>query len=145
MTSELTSQEINDGPQLSWLVRKCEDYYDELKECKNMRARFHQHFIYGESLPCDQWETDYKNCMKFRQTRSEELRDAMIESERVRVFERLSGHLNNDTWKKRKNPPENWNKPLPERLQKRADESRINYLYEEEAKKKLEMEKKEAS
>ena len=55
-------------------VRKCEDYYDELKECKNMRARFHQHFIYGESLPCDQWETDYKNCMKFKQTRSPELR-----------------------------------------------------------------------
>lgn len=50
----------------------------------------------------------------------------MIESERKRRRERLLAHYNNDVWEKRKEPPKDWNKPLPEELQKDYENSYLN-------------------
>lgn len=46
-------------------IRDCEIYKDEYKECTSFRARFHQYFIYGETLDCNQWKKDYNNCCKW--------------------------------------------------------------------------------
>ncbi|XP_035213603.1 UPF0545 protein C22orf39 homolog isoform X2 [Stegodyphus dumicola] len=47
-------------------VRPCEWYKEEFKDCRSIRARMHQYFVYGESIDCSQWKTDYQNCMLFR-------------------------------------------------------------------------------
>lgn len=43
---------------------------------------------------------------------------AIIHSERQRRLKRLEAHYKNDVWEKRKEPPPDWNKPLPESMQK---------------------------
>lgn len=43
-----------------------------------------------------------------------DLQEALIKSEKTRRFERLRAHYRNDTWKKRESPPPDWDKPLPE-------------------------------
>lgn len=47
--------------------------------------------------------------------------EAVIKSERQRRYERLRAHYKNDTWKKRSEPPPDWDKPLPEWLVKRDE------------------------
>lgn len=49
----------------------------------------------------------------------------MIASEKNRRLERLRPHYMNDVWEKRTSPPEDWNKPLPEYMQK---EHEVTYL-----------------
>lgn len=46
---------------------------------------------------------------------------AVIESEKQRRLERLRAHYRNDTWKKRDAPPTDWDKPLPEWMAKRDE------------------------
>lgn len=95
--------------------------------------------MYGEVLDCKQWSTDFKNCQKWTWQSDEEaavslksystgmqyyclnnyyfvfsLQRSLIESETQRIDERLKPHLQNQVWKKRDKPPEDWNKPLPE-------------------------------
>ncbi|KAJ8966451.1 hypothetical protein NQ317_003197 [Molorchus minor] len=38
----------------------------------------------------------------------------------------MLAHYQNDIWEKRKSPPEDWNKPLPEYLQKEYENSYLN-------------------
>lgn len=118
-------------------IRPCDDYEDEYNECKTIKARFHQLFIFGESLDCNQWKRDSDNCNKWKE--SKDLKAAvstairsilfwslakcdfqkeLIASEKQRRLERLKGHYQNTVWNKRKGPPEDWNKPLPEEMQK---------------------------
>lgn len=52
---------------------------------------------------------------------------ALIESEKDRRLERFKGHYMNDVWKKRKQPPENWNAALPEAITKEYEST---YLYQ---------------
>lgn len=47
----------------------------------------------------------------------------ITEREGKRLAERLKGHIDNDVWEKRTEPPENWNAPLPQYLTYRSDES----------------------
>lgn len=51
------------------------------------------------------------------------LQDAIVASETSRRINRLKGHYANDVWKKRVKPPEDWDKPLPEWMQKRNENS----------------------
>lgn len=37
-------------------------YKEEYKDCKSIKARFHQYFIFGETVDCEQWKIDYDNC-----------------------------------------------------------------------------------
>ncbi|XP_026329803.1 UPF0545 protein C22orf39 homolog isoform X3 [Hyposmocoma kahamanoa] len=103
-------------PEDKWLIRDCDLYKDEYKECTSFRGRFHQYFIYGQSLDCNQWKHDYNNCCKWVDDNDLKAAEALVKSERQRRYERLRAHYQNDTWKKRSEPPSDWNKPLPEWL-----------------------------
>jgi hypothetical protein len=50
----------------------------------------------------------------------------LIQSEKDRRSKRLEDHYKNNVWKKRVEPPADWNKPLPERLIKEYENT---YLY----------------
>lgn len=50
----------------AWMVRPCEWYTDELWECRKLRSRFHQYFIFGKLLDCGQWAQDAAHCKKYR-------------------------------------------------------------------------------
>lgn len=54
------------------------------------------------------------------------LQDELIKSERERRIKRLHSHLQNDVWEKREKPPENWNDPLPEWMQKEFENSYLH-------------------
>lgn len=41
-------------------------YREEYSDCTSLKARFHQYFIYGETVDCSQWKRDYNNCEKWK-------------------------------------------------------------------------------
>lgn len=49
------------------------------------------------------------------------LQEAVIRSERARRLARLRGHYRNNIWKKRDSPPSDFDKPLPEWMVKRDE------------------------
>ncbi|XP_028165298.1 synaptic plasticity regulator PANTS [Ostrinia nubilalis] len=104
-----------------WLIRDCSLYEDEYDECTSFRGRFHQYFIYGRTLDCNQWKRDHDNCCKWVNKKDVKAAEAVINSEKARRMERLRAHYRNDTWKKRDAPPEDWAKPLPEWMVKRDE------------------------
>ncbi|XP_055928403.1 uncharacterized protein LOC129959545 isoform X2 [Argiope bruennichi] len=57
---------VENLPKDAWKVRPCEWYKEEYKDCKSIKARFHQYFVYGDTVDCTQWKNDYMNCMHFR-------------------------------------------------------------------------------
>ena len=68
---EFQSEALRDSTLLksnpkAWLVRPCNWYKDEYKECSSSHGKLHQYFIFGKTLDCSQWKTDYDNCMKIR-------------------------------------------------------------------------------
>ncbi|XP_071532093.1 synaptic plasticity regulator PANTS isoform X2 [Panulirus ornatus] len=125
METEAPIQDIPNLPRLAWLVRRCERYKEEYNDCTTIKAKFHQYFIHGETQDCSQWKADYKQCLNYRKHNDLESLSSVIESERVRRQERLKGHHANTIWEKRDSPPDDWNKPLPEYLQKHEE---ISYL-----------------
>ncbi|XP_075992858.1 synaptic plasticity regulator PANTS [Anticarsia gemmatalis] len=104
-----------------WLIRECDLYYDEYKECTSFRGRFQQYFVYGDTLDCNQWKKDYDNCSKWEENKDFKAALAVINSEKNRRMERLRAHYRNDTWEKRDSPPEDWAKPLPDWMVKRDE------------------------
>lgn len=94
-------------------------YKEEYKECKSIRGRFNQHFVFGETLNCDQWRDDYNNCQKYSWLNNKEAAELLIQSEINRRAVRMKAHYDNDIWTKRESPPEDWSKPLPEFMQGR--------------------------
>lgn len=54
------------------------------------------------------------------------LQKELIASEKKRRLERLRPHYQNDVWERRTAPPENWNKPLPEYMQKEYEATYLN-------------------
>ncbi|CAN7984855.1 unnamed protein product, partial [Ixodes hexagonus] len=95
-------------------VRPCEWYLEEYKDCKSIRGRFHQYFIFGSTLDCDNWSKDYTNCLRWRKEKDIEALRSVVDSEAQRKKERLDGSLQNNVWELRSEPPKDWNKPLPE-------------------------------
>lgn len=86
--SELEVSDWTKYGQFSWLVRPCEWYLQEYRDCKckflvaklmkfqiefsfftAIRARVHQYFIHGHVIDCDQWRDDYFDCAQFRKTK----------------------------------------------------------------------------
>ena len=102
----------------NWMIRPCEAYMDEFKECKSYKGRFQQYYIAGEYKDCSKWKEDMENCYKYRTERSLEAGIKVIKSEKERKAERLHHARNNDIWEYRTVPPEDWAKPLPENLEK---------------------------
>ncbi|XP_050586325.1 UPF0545 protein C22orf39 homolog [Bombus affinis] len=111
-----------------WLIKPCEMYKEEYKDCKSIKARFHQYFIFGETLDCKQWKIDYDNCNLWSEHKDKEACKQLINSERKRRLERLEGHYKNDIWEKRDKPPENWNAPLPSWLEKESSKSYLRIV-----------------
>lgn len=78
----------------------------------------------GDILDCSVWQHDLNDCINFEAKKSD-FRSAkrIIDNEDKRKQERMQAHNDNDVWRKRKNPPEDWNKPLPEHLARRYENS----------------------
>ncbi|GLH10445.1 SFRICE_000126 [Gryllus bimaculatus] len=114
--SEATTD--HDQHEPDWPIRPCEMYKEEYKDCTSFRARFHQYFIYGETLDCTQWKKDYDNCVRWTRDKNVKACKELSESEKKRFNDRMRAHYRNDVWEKRSEPPEDWNKPLPEWMQK---------------------------
>ncbi|XP_041976976.1 UPF0545 protein C22orf39 homolog [Aricia agestis] len=104
-----------------WLIRDCDLYDAEYSECTSLKGRFHQYFIFGKSLDCNQWKKDYDNCCKWVDKKNVKAGEAVIKSEKARRFARFRAHYQNDVWKKRDGPPSDWDKPLPEWMRKRDE------------------------
>jgi len=115
----------------AWMLRPCVIYKDEYDDCTSIRARFNQYFIFGQTLKCDQWKTDYHNCYQWQKNKSKEAYNKLVESENKRRLERLIPHYQNNVWEKREKPPENWNTPLPEWMQKNFENSYLHIRNEE--------------
>lgn len=107
------------NPELQ--IRPCDRYKGEYKECKSLRGRFQQYFVYGENLNCDQWRDDYNNCQKWSWLKDKNAALELIKSEMKRSDERMQAHTDNTIWTRRDKPPEDWNKPLPDWMQKRNE------------------------
>ncbi|XP_055379707.1 UPF0545 protein C22orf39 homolog isoform X2 [Condylostylus longicornis] len=97
--------------------------FHEYEECTSIKGRFHQYFIHGESIDCSQWKKDYENCLKYENSDGTDIQagKAVTESESARRAVRLQSHYANDIWKKRTSPPQDWNKKLPEWLEKKNE------------------------
>ncbi|XP_063531629.1 synaptic plasticity regulator PANTS [Cydia strobilella] len=130
-TNEETTKSPVELDTDKWFIRDCEIYKDEYKECTSFRGRFHQYFIFGETLNCNQWKKDYYNCCKWESDSDEKAATALIESEKARRLERLKAHYRNDIWKKREGPPADWDKPLPEWMQKRQENTYLDHKAKE--------------
>lgn len=104
-----------------------------------MKGRFHQYFIHGESIDCLPWKRDYDSCVRFERNPSDlQAAQEIIASEEQRRTDRLRAHYQNTVWTRRKAPPSDWKKPLPEWLQ---EKNRNTYL-EVKANEMLEAERK---
>lgn len=119
------------------LIRDCSIYKDEHKECKSLKSRFNQYFIFGHYLSCDQWRLDYNNCQKYAWREDKEAARELIISELNRRTKRLKAHYDNDVWKKREHPPDDWSKPLPDFIEERNKNTylelkAIEFMAEEE-------------
>ncbi|XP_019866420.1 UPF0545 protein C22orf39 homolog [Aethina tumida] len=109
-----------------WMIRKCSVYEDEYQDCVSIKARFNQYFIFGEAQDCSQWKIDANNCNKYLEKNDLKAGQEVIDSEKRRRLQRLVPHYQNDVWENRKTPPEDWNKPLPEHLQKEYEFTYLN-------------------
>ncbi|XP_074641655.1 synaptic plasticity regulator PANTS-like [Tubulanus polymorphus] len=105
---------IKDLPEDVWMIRPCDTYESEYKECKSYVGRFYQHFIQGEYTECSKWKHDHQNCLKFMKTLDPTVAEKIIENEKERREKRLSASCANDIWEYRTEPPANWSGPLPD-------------------------------
>ncbi|XP_029161594.1 UPF0545 protein C22orf39 homolog [Nylanderia fulva] len=125
------AKEEKKPPKDEWMVRPCMIYKAEYDDCTSIRARFHQYFVFGKTIDCSQWKTDYTNCYEWEKHKSEKAYKELIMSEKQRRIDRLHAHYQNDVWEKREKPPENWNAPLPEWMQKEFKNSYLHIRSEE--------------
>ncbi|EDW85566.1 uncharacterized protein Dwil_GK23086 [Drosophila willistoni] len=117
----------------TWAIRTCHLYKDEYDDCVSFKARFHQYFIFGRDSDCSQWLKDYRNCERYQQSNGNDLDagQAVIQSEEHRRLARLNAHYANDTWEKRKQPPQDWANPLPAWLEKRNENTYLEMKQKE--------------
>jgi len=114
----------------SWMLRECDSYKDEMKFCGSMSGRFHQFYVHGKQLDCAQWEQTFTDCKLWTRDADVDAAKRIIASEKERIKTRLQGHYANDVWEKREKAPEDWNKPLPEYLEKKKDSSYLKMYVE---------------
>jgi len=116
---------IKDG----WMLRECEVYKDEYKNCTAIRGRFHQFYVHGKALDCSTWEENFQDCKLWTREADLQAAERIISREKERIKQRLVGHYSNNVWEKRDSPPEDWNKPLPDWLQEKQAKSYLQ-LYQ---------------
>ncbi|KAK2147830.1 hypothetical protein LSH36_532g03004 [Paralvinella palmiformis] len=111
-------ENVEDLPEDIWMLQPCEVYLDEYRECKSFGGRFHQRYTTGRRADCSKWKETYNYCMEFRKTGSIKVAKNLLANEVERRNERLAAARANDIWQYRTSPPADWNKPLPEHLDK---------------------------
>ncbi|XP_071450818.1 synaptic plasticity regulator PANTS [Hetaerina americana] len=121
--SEVAEEKSSVDVPYSWLVRPCITYKEEYGDCTSIKGRFHQYFVYGSTVDCNQWGRDLDNCTRWDDSRDMKALHELIESEKKRRTERLQTYINNDVMSLREKPPEDWNKPLPEWMEKEYSSS----------------------
>lgn len=87
--------------------------------------------MYGENLNCVQWRDDYNNCQKWSWFQNKDAALELIKSEMKRHDERMKAHTDNTTWTKRDRPPDDWNAPLPDWMEKRNENSFLAFKAQE--------------
>lgn len=122
--AEPTEPSVKAVPK-TWVIRRCEWYIDEYKECMKMLSRLHQYFIFGENTPCFQWKIDYDDCLNWRNNRDMEALYCVVKSEDERFISRMKASQANDVWTYRSSPPRDWNKPLPDFMEQRRLKSTL--------------------
>lgn len=115
-TEEAEADKLDD----TWMIRPCEFYLDEFKECTGVRGRFHQLYTLGHKIDCTKWKEDYNNCVAFQRSNSAADAEKVIANERQRRKERLTGARGNNVWTYRTVPPESFSRPLPEHMLRNA-------------------------
>ncbi|XP_064544010.1 synaptic plasticity regulator PANTS [Drosophila montana] len=130
---ETNASENNTKLTDTWAIRPCHLYKEEYDDCTSFKARFHQYFIHGKDADCSQWLKDLQNCERYERSNGNDIEAgaAIIKSEEQRRITRLRAHYANDTWTKRKQPPEDWAKPLPEWLEKRNENTYLEIKQKE--------------
>lgn len=111
--------------KLATLVRPCERYKEMYKACKSIKHRVHQYYVYGELLDCNIYNDLHNHCMNYRKKRDEILLDPIIDWERNFILTRLKTETQNKVWELRDKPPEDFDAPLPEYLQKLHQNSKF--------------------
>lgn len=106
-------------------------YKGEYKECKRIKGRFNQYFVFGEFQDCQDWADTYNNCQKYSWGKNKDAAIDVIKSELERREKRLKPYRENDIWTKRDGPPEDWSKPLPEFMIERNRNSYLEYMGKE--------------
>ncbi|ESO97780.1 hypothetical protein LOTGIDRAFT_208924 [Lottia gigantea] len=94
------------------MVRPCEMYVQEFKECTSKQGREHQMYIFGRHMNCSKWEEDKENCFKLRNGNDSSAAIKIIKHELIRREKRMAAAKNNDVWEYRTGPPDDWDKPL---------------------------------
>ncbi|KAF7276135.1 synaptic plasticity regulator PANTS [Rhynchophorus ferrugineus] len=125
----MSSEELeNKKPTVKdeWMIRQCARYDEEYSECTSFKVRFHQLFIFGKTLDCSQWKKDSVNCYKWVDDKDVRAANELVASEVERRKQRLLPHYQNNVWTKRKEPPENWNCPLPDHLREEYEGSYLD-------------------
>ncbi|CAL1543341.1 unnamed protein product [Lymnaea stagnalis] len=112
MADKQSSGSNSNLPEDIWLVRPCEVYKDEYRDCKSLWTRLYQHYTDGIQQDCTQWLTNFNNCMAFRNTKDFLAAEALIAVERERRNHRLKLARMNDVWEYRTKPPAEWLEPL---------------------------------
>lgn len=113
-------------------VRPCDEYKIEYKECKGIRSRFQQYFVYGTLTDCIPWIDDYNSCVKWEEEQDVKALKRLVVSETLRRINRFKPHEENDVWEKRKTPPENWCSEPPEWFQQQNANSYLAMKRDEE-------------
>ncbi|XP_041347459.1 UPF0545 protein C22orf39 homolog [Gigantopelta aegis] len=99
-------------PKDIWMIRPCDFYREEYHDCKSLRGRFNQYYVFGTLEDCNQWKRDLDNCVRFMDTSSPDAAEKVLEHERVRMKTRLAAARGNDVWEYRTSPPPEWNAHL---------------------------------
>lgn len=69
---------------------------------------FHEYYVHGRQPSCDQWKEDYNNCILWKTEQSGPAKEALIQSEQLRLKK-----VNDDSppvWKLRTAPCPDWPK-----------------------------------
>jgi len=119
-----------------WMIRPCEMYKNEYDDCTSIKSRLHQIFVHGNTVDCNHWHEDYSNCLKWKKSNDINAAETLVLSEKIKIRNRLKSFYANDVWETRRNPPENWNDPLPEYIAKRRAYSTLNDTLDDQSKEK---------
>ena len=86
--------------------------------------------VNGKYEDCSVKKNVVNDCNALSGSYDEEAAQRLIDFEEKRIAARLQAHFDNDVWEKRTEPPEDWNKPLPEALAKLAENSLLKEYQE---------------